>query len=568
MKQSNNHEKTIALYLRISREDQGKDESYSIVNQRKLLQKAAKEKGFVKFVEFVDDGITGTKRDRKEFLRMLDGIEKGNISAVMVKDLSRLARDHIRADTLLEEFFPEHDIRFISVSEGIDTAEGEDEFASFRNLMNEWYSRDISKKRKLTNVVKGTAGEPLSPPPYGYRKDPDNPKRWIIDEEAAAIVRRIFQMTLDGFGTEQIAAALSEDRILTPMFYWRSKGIRRSGTVSDREPHRWNSSTVVKILSMQEYCGDVINFKTYSKSFKLKKRIPNAEENKAVFKDVHEPIIDRADWEKVQAKRGKTRKRRTNDGEKNMFSGLLVCADCGRNLWYHFNQKNPEIRYFSCSNYKGNRGTCPTTHYIRVDFLEQVLLQEIRRLTKFASRYEPEFARVVMEHSQQTDASQRQRKQKELDSLLNRDRELDTLFNRMYEDNIAGKIDDDRFARMSRQYTQEQQELAERVKALRAELEQEADEALSAEMFLSTVRKYTRAKKLTERMLNELIERIEVHQSEKIDGLQVQRLTIHYNCIGTLEIPERLPLPEPEVLIQTRKGVALSYSSSPKAMNF
>ncbi len=382
------------------------------------------------------------------------------------------------------------------------------------------------------------------------------------------MVRRIYRMTLDGFGTEQIAAALSQDKILTPMFYWRSKGIRRSGTVSDREPHRWNSSTVVKILSMQEYCGDVINFKTYSKSFKLKKRIPNAEENKAVFKDVHEPIIDRVDWEKVQTKRGKTRKRRTNDGEKNMFSGLLVCADCGRNLWYHFNQKNPEIRYFSCSNYKGNRGTCPTTHYIRVDFLEEVLLQEIRRLTKFASRYEPEFARVVMEHSRLADTSQRQRKQKELDSLLTRDRELDTLFNRMYEDNITGKIDDDRFARMSRQYTQEQQELAERVKALRAELEQEADEALSAEMFLATVRKYTRAKKLTERMLNELIERIEVHQSEKIDGLQVQRLTIHYNCVGTLEIPELLLLPEPEVLIQTRKGVALSYSSSPKAMNF
>ena len=218
MKQSNNREKTIALYLRISREDQGKDESYSIVNQRKLLQKAAKEKGFVKFVEFVDDGITGTKRDRKEFLRMLDGIEKGNISAVMVKDLSRLARDHIRADTLLEEFFPEHDIRFISVSEGIDTAEGEDEFAPFRNLMNEWYSRDISKKRKLTNVVKGTAGEPLSPPPYGYRKDPDNPKRWIIDEEAATVVRRIYRMTLDGFGTEQIADVYKRQTLKPVLF--------------------------------------------------------------------------------------------------------------------------------------------------------------------------------------------------------------------------------------------------------------------------------------------------------------------------------------------------------------
>jgi site-specific DNA recombinase len=571
VKQSNsktNRDKTIALYLRISREDQGKDESYSIINQRKLLQKAAKEKGFTKLIEFVDDGITGTKKDRKDFVRMLAELEKGSIGAVMVKDLSRLARDHIRADSLLEEFFPEHDIRFLSVSEGIDTAQGEDEFAPFRNLMNEWYARDISKKRKLTNIVKGNAGEPLSLPPYGYQKDPDNPKRWIVDEEAAAVVRRVFQMTLDGFGTEQIAAALSEDKILTPMFYWRSKGINRPGKVSDREPYRWNSSTVVKILSMQEYCGDVINFKTFSKSFKLKKRIPNAEENRAVFKDVHEPIIARADWEKIQQKRGKARKRKTSDGEKNMFSGLLVCADCGHNLWYHFNQKNPEIRYFSCSNYKGNRGDCPTTHYIRVDFLEQVLLQEIRRLTKFASRYEKDFARLVMEHSQQADLSQRQRKQKELDSLLARDRELDTLFNRMYEDNIAGKIDDERFARMSRQYTLEQQELAEKTKELRAELDKAEDKAMTAELFIATVRKYTRAKKLTERMLNELIERIEVHQAEKVDGVQVQRLTIHYNCVGTIEVPDILPLPQPEIVIQTRKGVAVSYSPSQSVVNF
>lgn len=562
MKQSNNREKTIALYLRISREDQGRDESYSIINQRKLLQKAAKDKGFTKFVEFVDDGITGTKRDRKELMRMLAELEKGDISAVMVKDLSRLARDHIRADELLEVFFPEHDVRFLSVSEGIDTAEGEDEFAPFRNLMNEWYSRDISKKRKLTNVVKGNAGEPLSPPPYGYQKDPDNPKRWIVDEEAAAVVRRIFQMTLDGKGTEQIAAALSQDHILCPLFYWQSKGIKRPGKLTDKEPYRWNSSTVVKILSMQEYCGDVINFKTYAKSFKLKKRIPNTEENMAVFKDVHEPLVDRADWEKIQAKRGKVRRRKTNEGEKKLFSGLLVCADCGKNLWYHFNQTNPEIRYFNCSNYKGNRGTCPTTHYIRVDFLEQVILQEIRRLTKFASRYEGEFAKAVLEHSQQTDNSQRQRKQKELDSMNTRDKELDRLFNRMYEDNVAGKIDDERFARMTRQYTLEQKELAEKSKALAAELEKAMESATTAEIFIATVRKYTRTKKLTERMLNELIKRIEVHQAEKVDGVQVQKLTIHYNCV---DIPNLLPLPKPELSMETRKGIAVCYAPQGKA---
>jgi hypothetical protein len=235
--------------------------------------------------------------------------------------------------------------------------------------------------------------------PYGYKKDPDDPKRWVIDPEAAAVVRRIYAMTLDGYGTEQVAAALEQDQILIPSEYWKSKGIKHPTRRTETEPCHWNSSTIVYMLGLQEYCGDVINFKTYSKSYKNKKRIENSPENMAIFRDVHEAVINRADWEKVQAKRGKARKRKTKDGEKNMFSGLIVCADCGHNLHYHFNQGNHEIKYFNCSNYKGNRGTCPTTHYIRVDFLERVVLGEIRRMTKFASRYEDEFARLVMGHS-------------------------------------------------------------------------------------------------------------------------------------------------------------------------
>lgn len=577
MKQSNSEQKknefvtlrdkTIALYLRISREDSGKDESYSISNQKKLLCDMAKKMGFTKILTFIDDGITGTSRDRKEFTRMLGELEKGHIGAVMVKDLSRLARDHIRADTLIEEFFPEHDVRLIAVSEGLDTANGEDEFTPFRNLMNEWYSRDISKKRKLTNIVKGNAGEPLSLPPYGYRKDPDNPKRWIIDEEAAVIVRRIYSMTLDGYGTEQIAAMLDKEGILTPMNYWQSKGINRGGIRNPEQPSRWQRSTVIKILTLQEYCGDVINFKTYSKSFKLKKRIKNDEENMAIFRDVHEPIVDRADFEKIQQKRGTTRKRKTSDGDKNMFSGLLVCADCGGNMNFHFNQKNPEIRYFNCANNNHPRKTCPTTHYIRVDFLEEVLLKEIRRLTKFASRYENEFVKMVMGHFQNAVNAQRQGQQKELNKLLARDRELDSLFNRMYEDNVSGKIDDERFARMSRSYTEEQSAIAEKIKTLRVELEKAEEKSTDTNMFISAVRKYTRAKKLTPRMLTELVERIEVHQSEKVDGVRHQKLTIHYNCVGTIEIPDILPLPKPDVVMQTRKGVAVSYSHSQNIVN-
>jgi len=504
---------------------------------------------------YIDDGVTGTKLDRKNFTIMLEDIEKGLVSTVMVKDLSRLSRDKTQANDLVERFFPQYDVRFISVSECIDSENGEDEFLGFRTLMNEWYSRDISKKRKATNIVKDNAKEPLSLPPYGYTKGL-NGKRWIVDPEAAAVVRRIFQMTLDGKGTEQIAAALTEEKILSPIFYARSKGFKRGGKVGDREPHFWNSSTVVKILSMQEYCGDIINLKTYTKSFKLKKRYEN--ENKSIHKDMHEPLVDRAAWERIQEKRqSKTRKRPTNDGEKNMFSGLLVCADCGHNLWYHFNQKNHDITYFNCSNYKGNRGTCPTTHYIRVDFLEQVILQEIRRLTRFASQHEANFAEVVMGYSQQSDVDQQQRKQKELYAMTARDRELDKILAKCYEDNIAGKLTDERFARLDKQYTSEQKELAEKIKALTAELDKQETKSMTADMFISTVRKYTRAKKLTERMLNELIERIEVHQSEKIDGVHVQRLTIHYNCIGAIEIPDTLTMPD--ITMQTRRGVTVSY---------
>jgi hypothetical protein len=264
-------------------------------------------------------------------------------------------------------------------------------------------------------------------------------------------------------------------------------------------------------------------------------------------------------WERIQSKCGKTRKRPTSSGEKSIFSGFLVCADCGHNLHYHFNQGNPDIKYFNCSNYNSSRGTCPTTHYIRVDFLEQVVLGEIRRLMKFAGKYEEEFARIVMGHTQQNAEAERQRKQKELYALNARDRELDKLFNRMYEDNVAGQLDDERFARMSRQYTSEQKELAEKSKALTTELERDSGKTLTIDTFIKTVRQYTRAKKLTERMLSELIEKIEVHQSERADGVNMQRLTIHWNCIGSIEIPDHARLPAPEVYVHTRQGVATSY---------
>ena len=565
MKQSNNNKKsrdvTAFLYERLSRDDNMDGESYSIGNQKKLLIKVAKEKGYTNLVHFFDDGISGVTMDRPGFADMIQQLEQGKAAAVFVKDLSRLGRNYIEVGRLTEEFFPNHDIRLVAVSDNIDTDEGENELAPIRNLFNEWYARDISKKRRISNKIKGNAGEPMGQPPYGYIKDPENPKRWIVDEEAARVVRRIYRMTLEGVGTEQIAAKLEEDGVLTPRAYWHSKGINRPGKVKDLPPTHWNSSSVIKMLSVQEYCGDILNFKTYSKSYKNKKRLENDRENWAIFKDVHEPIIERAVFEQVQQKRGRMRKRQAKDGERSMFSGLLVCADCGSNLHFHFNQGNPEIKYFNCSNYKGNRGTCGSTHYVRVDFLEQVVLGEIRRLTKYAGLYEDDFLKEVIGHSRQAEETERRLKEKELKSLLARDDELDGLFERIYEDNVSGKLSDDRFAKMSRRYEEEQKELSEKIKKLRSEIEKQSSRATSTDMFVSIVRKYTRARKLTPRMLNELVGKIEVYNAEKIDGEWVQRLRIHYNCVGEMNIPNEPALPIPAVTVNTRKGVFVSYTT-------
>ena len=329
MKQSNNKKSrdvTAFLYERLSRDDNLEGESYSIGNQKKLLTKVAKEKGYTNLVHFLDDGISGVTMDRPGFVEMIQQLEQGKAAAVFVKDLSRLGRNYIEVGRLTEEFFPEHDIRLVAVSDNIDTAEGDNELAPIRNLFNEWYARDISKKRRISNKIKGNGGEPMGQPPYGYMKDPDNPKRWIVDDEAAQVVKRIYGMTLDGMGTEQIAAQLEQEGILTPRAYWLQKGVKRPGKGKQQPPTKWNSSTVTKILSLQEYCGDILNFKTYSKSYKNKKRIENDRENWVVFKDVHEPIIDRAVWEQVQQKRGKSAQAPHQRGRKEyVFRAAGLC---------------------------------------------------------------------------------------------------------------------------------------------------------------------------------------------------------------------------------------------------
>ena len=563
MKQSSTNKSygTAALYCRLSRDDNMDTESNSIQNQKQILQKVAKEKGYTDTIFFVDDGVTGTTMNRPGFQKMLNAIEAGYISAVLVKDLSRLGRNYIEVGKLTEEFFPLHDVRLIAVSDGVDSDEGDNEFTPFRNIMNEWYAKDISKTRKIVNKLKGNAGIPLSQPPYGYIKNPEDPRFWIIEPEAAAVVRRIYRMTLEGHGLNEIASALQADGINNPSYYWLSRGTSRSGSKSTLEPTKWGHTTIKKILMLQEYCGDVINFKSYSKSYKIKRRIENPEENRAVFLNVHEPIIDRVTWEKVQSLQKGTRRRKpTKSNIPNIYAGKLKCPECGANLNFHFNQSNPDIKFFSCKNHNSGLRKCSSTHYIRLDFLEQIFLYEVNRLAAFAEEYEDEFLKTIMGLSAKTEEHKRQQKKKELSILTARDKELDMLFERLYEDNVSGKIDDARFSKMSKRYEEEQGEIQKKMKLLRQELKKLESRHVDVDDFLQSIRRYRNVTEITPRMVGELIDHIDVYQAEKSEGIHTQRIVIHYNCIGQFAVPSAKNIPETNIVVETRKGVAVSYS--------
>lgn len=563
MRRSNNkniRNETAFLYERISRDDDQVGDSYSVSNQKKLLTKVAKEKGYTRLVHFCDDGVSGVTMNRPEFQEMLRQLTLGMASAVFVKDLSRLGRNYLEVGKLTEEFFPEHDVRLVAVSDNIDTSEGEDELAPIKNLFNEWYARDISKKRRASNKIKGNSGIPLGPPPYGYMKDPNDNSRWIVDEEAATVVRRIVTLRFDGFGPEQIARILTENQVLCPVEYATSKGMRKANRRTNPNPYFWKSQTISKILRQQEYCGDVINFKTYSKSYKNKKRYENDPENMSIFLNVHEPIIDRETFEKLQVLTEGTRKKPTCYDPPNMFSGILRCADCGNNLHYHFNQRNHDIKYFNCSGYNmGKRKICFNPHYIRLDFLEQIVLSEVRRLTRFACHYEDQFTKVVADYSKRSMETEQRIKQGELKSLMARDKELDMLFERIYEDNVSGKISDERFKKMAQKYEGEQQSIVARIDELKQRFDETQSRVANTDTFLKAVRKYTKIKKLTPRILTELIEHIDVHEPVMVNGSRTQRIVIYYNCIGAIEIPDEVAIPLPQISVNTRRGVTVTY---------
>ncbi len=559
MKQSKGNKKKIIGYGRISRTDGSEGESNSIENQRKLLLKEVKQYDCDAFEFLFDDGISGTRNDRPAYLKLQEEIRSGTVQMVIAKDLSRLGRDHLEVGSFIRSCIHDYGVRVVTIADNLDSEKNLNSILlGIQNLINESYAEDISKKVRIAKRTIGESGIPIGHPPYGYVRNPSNPKFWVVDEEAASIVRRIYDMTLSGLGSAQVADVLQQEGVMTPTNYKNArKGLPLKTGV-------WRSSTVNNILRIQAYCGDVVNFQTRKISHFSRRQIAVAPEERKIFRDVHEAIIDRATWEKVKRQQGTVRKRKRADQTHNMFSGLLKCADCGKNLHFHCNSKNPDIQYFNCPGYNKSLKECESTHYIRVDFLKQVVLGEIRRLMKFAVKHESQFVQIVMGFSKQTVEAELKRKQEKRYKMDARDREIDMLYERLYEDNASGKVSDERYARMSANYEQEQQVLHTQMQLLESEIAQQEASALTAKHFVQIVRKYTRAKKLSERMLNELIEKIEVHRVEVQNGKRLQHLTIYFYCIGDVQFPEQIP--ELNVCMGTRQGVEAQYSSQRKVV--
>lgn len=548
-----------AIYCRLSRDDGTENESNSIGNQKKLLSQKAKELKLTNTKFYVDDGYTGTNFNRPGFQAMLEDIEMGYVTTVMVKDLSRLGRDYVSVGHYTDNFFPERNIRFIAVNDLVDSNDGENEIAPFKNIMNEMYARDISRKVRSAHRIRGSMGEPLSQPPYGYMKDPNNKKKWIIDHEATEVVKRIFEMCIEGKGNETIARILQEQKVLIPMAYWQSKGLNRGGKKTQSNPYKWCKTTVAKILSQQEYCGDVINFKTYSKSFKNKRRLENPEENWKIFKGVHEPIIDRAIFETVQKMKSKAKRRAPNSehAEKNMFCGLLYCADCGSPLWFNVNHPNTDIKYFMCSNYKGRRGTCEGTHYIRADSLEQIVMLELRNLASFLTKDEEAFADILEAKTNKSILNQQKFLESSIDKSVARTQEIALMYKKLFEKHIKGIVNEESFMQLSQKYEMERDELKIKIRKYREELSEIENLRTSKEQFIMAIRKFMQMETLTPALLNELIEKIEVYSVEGKGRNKTQRIVIHYRFVGVIEKPTDRDAER--IILEARKGVAVEY---------
>lgn len=522
-----------ALYCRLSQGDKNEGESNSIINQKAYLTEYVKKHRFPNPQFYVDDGNTGSDYDRPDFKRMCEDIDNGLVKTVIVKDLSRFGREHINMEWLYEIKWPEMGVRFIAILDNVDTSsEDSNEFAAFTNLFNEWYPKTTSKKVKQVKRSKAMNGEHLGAPPYGYLKNPDNPKEWITDTETAPIVCRIFQMAMEGKGCSAIATALWKDKILTPSAYKQSKGICVARVSEDS--CCWEPSAVGAILDNSAYVGATEGLKSLRVSFRSKKRVPSPKEHRVLVENTHEPIIDRLVWEKVQILR-QNKRRTAKTGATSIFSGLLYCADCGSKMnlcvsnGYHF---------FRCGGYKRNSRTKECTiHYIRESVLEQLVLQQLQHFLSYMRQFERAFVKRQIDSSIADKEYELYQKQKQLEKCEKRAKEIDRYFRKTYEDNVCGKITDEQYFRLTEGYEAEQAEIAKETERLTAEINETDTAVGNVEKLIAVTRSYTRIDKLTPEILNAFIDRIEIHEKAKTDGKKTQQIDIYYSYVGIINIP-------------------------------
>ena len=534
-------DKITALYCRLSRDDELQGDSNSIINQKTILQKYADDNGFLNTMFFVDDGYSGTNFDRPDWQRLMALVDEGRISTIIVKDMSRLGRDYLKVGYYTEVLLPDADVRFIAINNGIDSANQRDsDFTPFLNIINEWYAKDTSKKIRAVLKAKGESGKPLcTNPPYGYLKDPNDKHRWIVDEPAAEVIRKIFRLCVAGRGPSQIATELSRQKIPVPTAHFKEMGIHIPAKVPE-DIYAWQSRTVSHILSRMEYLGHTINFKTKKKSYKVRKKVNNNPSEWMIFENTHEAIIDQETFEIVQNIRN-SRRRQTPMGEMPVLSGMLYCADCGAKLsqvrargWTH------EQEYFVCATYRKRKGQC-SSHRIHNIQVERILLSEINRMLAFIRDRESEFVELLTKNNEKTLNKQLCDCTKEMEQSMQRIAKLDTIIQRLYEDNIEGKISDERFAKMTTTYEQEQKDLEAKVTILQETISKLKGQQLNIDSFLTQVRKYTAVKELDAEIIRSLVERIDVFQPEKIPGTRTKKQTIliHWNFIGAIDLPEK-----------------------------
>ena len=520
-----------ALYARLSQEDALDGESNSIANQKKILLKYATDNGFPNPTFFIDDGGSGVTFDRPGWNEMIGLSEAGKVKTVIVKDMSRMGRDYLKVGYYTESFFAERDIRYIAINDGVDSDKGDNDFTPFRNLFNDFYARDTSKKIRAVMRAKGNAGEHLcTNPPYGYMKSPDNKKEWIVDEEAAAVVKRIFDLCIAGKGPMQIAKVLTADKVLTVKAYYA----KRDGKTMSDNLYRWDYKSIAGILERLEYTGCTVNFKTYSKSHKLKKRLQNAPENYRIFPNTQPAIIEEQVFERVQELRANKR-RPTKTGRQGLFSGLLYCADCGEKLYFcTTNSFTPKQEHYVCSNYKSNTGTC-SAHFIREETLKLFVLQRIFDVTAMFFDDIQSFQNMVYQQRFEEAEKAVKRQKKELEQARKRIAELDRIFKRIYEDDINGTISHERFLKLSAEYEAEQKELTEFVKAEQAAVDTYEQDRTDFDSFAAVIRKYVGIRELTPTIVNEFVKKIIVHAPDKSSGHRRQKIEIVWNFIGELE---------------------------------